>query len=348
MIGEQMQLPTIFSSESAFRQTFEQGLAKLLCHGGVGEFVLVCANASNEMGIQQHLKTGISLCFEQYERQFSEHPEGVIESAMDDDVAVFLHLEGLGIDNLEQSRTRREGDWELQFNQMRSFRPKRNAVKKMDSIRVGFDPDGFHFNKPFLREETVWTGELLGRQVDLLYNKFPFAELHGLLVIDRELCKPQYLIQEHHDYLWHVAESLGKRLAGIGFGYNATGAFSSVNHLHFQMFVREQPLAVELDHWQHNGGERDYPAHCDLFDNPSDSWKFIETLHAANITYNLLYRPGQVYCFPRKMQGSFQHSDWTTGFTWVEMAGEILVSDLEQYERLTSEDIELEYQKLSS
>ena len=341
-----MELPTIFSSETVFRQTFEQGLAELLCHGGIGEFILVCANASNEKKIQQHLTAGINLCFEQYEQQFSEHPEGVIDSAMDDDVSVYLHLEALGIDNLEQSCTRKEHVWELQFNQMRSFRPERNAVKIIDSNRVDFDPEGFHFNKPFLRDETIWAGDLLGRKVDLLYNKFPFAELHGLLVLERELCKPQYLLQEYHDYLWSLAEVLGNNLPGIGFGYNATGAFSSVNHLHFQMFSRAQPLVVELDSWQHHGGAHEYPAHCEVFDDVSEGWKYIEELHAANITYNLLYRPGRLYCFPRKFQGTFQHAGWTTGFTWIEMAGEILVPKFKRYEVLTAEDIEAEFEKL--
>ena len=35
--------------------------------------------------------------------------------------------------------------------------------------------------------------------------------------------------------------------------------------------------------------------------------KRIEELHAGNITYNLLYRPGLVYIVPRAMQGSYEH-----------------------------------------
>ena len=341
-----MKLPTIFTDESLFRQTFEDGLGKLLVHGNVGEFILVCANASNEENLRQHLEAGINHSFEQYEKQFAEHPEKIIDSSGEDDISVYFHIEALGIENLEQSTSRRDDVWELQFNQMRSFRPKRNSVKLVETIHNDFDPDGFHFNKPFLRDETIWAGDLLGRKVDLLYNKFPFAELHSVLVVEREACKPQVLLKECHAYLWSVAEALDNTLPGVGFGYNATGAFASINHLHYQMFVRKELLTVEFNCWQHNGGKREYPALCMVFENAADSWDAIEQLHADDITYNLLYRPGKIYIFPRKFQGTFQHAGWTTGFTWIEMAGEILVPKPRDYEEVTADDIVAEFEKV--
>ena len=346
MLINTMNFPKIFSNKSLFRQNFEHGLAELLTRGGLGEFILVCANASIEPVLQAHLEEGIGLRFKEYERRFSDHPEDMIDSAMDDDVAVFLQLEALGINGLEQGRTRSEGVWELQFNQLRSFRPTRNATKIMTSLRSDFDPQGFHFNRTFLGKEIFWAGELMGRKIDLFYNKFPFAKLHGLLVPDRDRCLPQCLLKEYHDYIWQLAETVGESMPGTGFGYNATSAFSSVNHFHVQMFVREEPLPVALDIWQHNGGTEEYPARCEVFTTPVSAWEFIQQLHVDNIAYNLLYLPGRLFCFPRKMQGSYQHADWTSGFTWYELAGEMLVSQLEQYEELNVKDIEEEFAKL--
>lgn len=209
-----------------------------------------------------------------------------------------------------------------------------------------FNENGFHFNKPFLRKECFWSGELQGREVELLYNKFPFVDFHALLVPQREHDAPQFLTHDDHRYMCRLCEELGATLDGVGFGYNAYGAFSSVNHLHFQMFLRSQPLPVQLTQWLHNGGTVSYPSRVEHFDNAEDAWGYIEVLHQSEQSYNLLYLPGEIYCLPRLQQGTYSHNDWTAGFAWYEMCGGMVCFRQEDYDQLTEEMISGEFSRL--
>lgn len=67
----------------------------------------------------------------------------------------------------------------------------------------------------------------------------------------------------------------------------------------------------------------------------------------TNIAYNLLYFPGRVYCFLRKMQGSYIHAEWTPGFSWYELAGGILTANHDSYAALTESDINAEFKLLN-
>ena len=136
-------------------------------------------------------------------------------------------------------------------------------------------------------------------------------------------------------------------MKGVAAGYNSRGAFSSVNHLHFQLFIREKELPVTAKKWQHNGGAEVYPAACHVFSSTKESGEFIEHLHKTNTAYNLLYFPGSMYCFPRKMQGSYTHAEWTAGFSWYELAGGILTANQDSYATLTKSDINTEFRLLS-
>ena len=248
--------------------------------------------------------------------------------------ALFLKLIALGFQGIGTTESRAAGPWEIQFNLLRAFRPKRMSSSLTRGSQVPFDPAGFHFNKPFLRKETFWSGQLRGRSVDLLYNKFPFVELHGLLVPDREATLPQFLSRPYHQFVWELAQEWGSGLPGMGFGYNGYGAHASVNHLHFQMFVRDRPLPLLAPQWQHNGGEREYPTPCAVFDRPDEAWRYLDHLHREEEPYNLLYLPGRLYCLPRAHQGNYQPAPWSGGFAWYEMAGGTVAFNREQYQAL--------------
>ena len=75
--------------------------------------------------------------------------------------------------------------------------------------------------------------------------------------------------------------------------------------------------------------------------------QYIQQLHASNTAYNLLYLPGRVYCFPRKMQGTYKHAEWTPGFSWYEVSGGILTANQDSYQALTSTDIKHEFSLLT-
>lgn len=340
---------TIFASPETFSLAFINGLEEMLQqHQGLGVFILVCANAGFDARIQKVLEKPLQQRFDEYSKLYRDAlRSGRTLSDADDDVLVFLKLMAIGFDALQPTQRRMEGEWEIQFNQLRAFRPPRMANTKVESLHVPFNENGFHFNKPFLRKEAFWAGELQGREVELLYNKFPFVDYHGLLVPQREHEAPQFLTHDDHRYMWRVTEKLGTTLPGVGFSYNAYGAYSSVNHLHFQMFLREQPLPVQSSQWQHNGGSEPYPSRVERFYNAEAAWRYIETMHRGGESYNLLYLPGEIYCLPRRIQGSYQHAAWTAGFAWYEMCGGMVSFSQENYSGLNSEAIEAEFAKLS-
>ena len=208
-----------------------------------------------------------------------------------------------------------------------------------DAISLPFNPDGFHFNKPFLRKEIFWHGWLAGRYGALFFNKYPFVDLHGLLVPEPNRMHPQFLREEDLEYLWHITEVLDRSLPGVGFGYNSFGAGASVNHLHFQMFLRPRDLPVTRAQWRHNGGTTDYPSGCHRFDSLSAAWSFVSDLHRRETSYNLLALPGVLYCFPRRRQGSYYPEAWSGSLAWYEMTGGFASFEEQEFSSLEAETL---------
>lgn len=330
-----------FRSKQAFREAFESGLERLLeDEDGLGPFILVLANATFDPAIDERLRHRLVRRF----NELAEHCRRVFAAGREpdeppDDLTVFLKLMAIGFEAVEPRRRRLVGPWEIQFNQVRSLRPKRAAGERPTGIRAPFDERAFHFNKPFLRRETFWSGSLAGLDLDLLYNKFPFADLHALLVPQRRSNEPQFLTEVRHREVWDLCERLAPRLPGVGFGYNSYGAFASVNHLHFQMFVRDHPLPVAADRWRHNGGDEPYPARCERFGAVQVAWERIAGLHAEEISYNLIYLPGSLLCLPRQRQGAYPVPDWCGGQAWYEMAGGVVAFNVDDFRGLSSANV---------
>lgn len=309
-----MTQPPLFASPEAFRDAFVAGLDRQLAEPGLGTFILVLANASFDADIWPVLR-------DRLERRFAELSDEVAAALRsgrkldypEDDLVVFLKLMAMGFAAITPTEFRRAGPWELQYNPLRALRPARASGQKVETVTPpAFNPAGFQFNKPFLRPEILWQGTLRSHAFRLLYNKFPFAHLHGLLVPDPERGLPQMLSQEWHHAVWHLAADLAPTLPGLGIAYNSYGAQASVNHLHFQLFVRADGLPLQDGRWRHNGGAEAYPATCHVFDSALDAWLFLNGLHSADTAYNLVYAPGRLYCLPRRFLGSH---------AWYEMAG---------------------------
>lgn len=338
----------IFSSRDALQAAFEERLHRMLGIDELGVFILVLANASFEPAMFERMRDALAGAFAVW-RQRSSQNDTVFQQAAPDDRAVFERLCLYGFDNLTATRWKRLGPWQLQFNPIRAFRPSRMSGTRVETLYKSFDPAGFHFNKPFLRKEILWEGELAGEPLRLLYNKFPFAPLHGLLVPHPSADHPQYLTESLHGAIWRVAQRIGAGVPDVGFAYNAYGAFSSVNHLHFQMFVAECGglYPIESAHWRHNGGPHPYPLVVDVFDDERSSWEALQALHACDCAYNLLYRPGRLYVVERAMQGSHVQSEWTGGFAWSEVAGAVTVFNEDDFARLTADDIDAELRALA-
>jgi len=312
----------IFDSPENHRCAFNAGLRKLLEDDSAGAFILALANATFDPGVWSELHTRLherlGVWRQRYQGMLAEGGE---PADAPDDIAVMLRLLVVGFERLTPTEFRQLGDWEVQFNLLRAFRPKRMAGESVISLRKPFDAQSFHFDKPFLQAEVFWRGELAGRAVQLLYNKFPFVEQHGLLVPEPGRHLPQFLGAEDHHWLFDLCAEIGERIPGFGVGYNAHGAYASVNHLHFQTFVRERVLPLRAPRWRHNGGNRDYPTVCHHFDSAGAAWAFIADLHRRQIAYNLLYVSGHCYCLPRCFQGSYPNPTWSGGFAWYELSG---------------------------
>ncbi|MEW8015460.1 MAG: hypothetical protein AB2807_11975 [Candidatus Sedimenticola endophacoides] len=333
---------TPFNDPERFRRVFERQLDQLLSdYDELGVYILVLANAGYDAVIWDDLHRHLEQKHAALARALdAEETGGLPVDGSPDDRSVFRKLMDLGFDNLQPTRLRGVAHWELQFNQLRAFRPARMTQERVVGISAPFDPKGFHFNRPFLRKETFWHGDLGGRECSLLYNKFPFVEMHGLLVPAPREQRPQLLTRPDHDYLWAVCEMLGRRLPGVGFGYNSYGAGASVNHLHFQMFLRSHPLPVADPGWRHNGGDETYPAHCYRFTDPAPAWDLLEQLHRREVSYNLVYLPGVLCCLPRSKQGSFDEVSWSGGFAWYEMAGGFTTFDQDEFEAIGAVQID--------
>jgi hypothetical protein len=336
LLGVERSMPQLpFTSADQFRQHFTHGLSCLLRDPGLGAYVLVLANASFERQLLDTLRSPLLKGYNRLAKQCRERFGADWQvDRVSDDLSVFLKLMAIGFEGLQPTRFRKLSDWELQFNPLRAFRPPRMTAEAVSGISRPFDPAGFHFNKAFLRYEAFWRGELLGEPVAFLYNKFPFVSLHGLLVPDGEAQHPQLLTRHYHEYVWRLCETLGENLPGWGVGYNSYGAYASVNHLHFQTFLRDTPLPVTREVWEHRGGERPYPLKCEVYAGMEEAWQRIESLHRAACSYNLIYRPGRLYCLPRRTQGTYEAATWSSGFAWYEVAGGFTTSCVEDFERL--------------
>ncbi len=324
-----------FCDTEHLRHAFIAGLRPLLAQQSLGAFILLAANATFDppvlAALGPELRTQYAALLARYRGALAA---GLPLSEVEEDLLVFLKIAAIDFAALQPTERRRIGPWQVQFNHLRSFRPKRISQQPPQGISAPFEERAFHFNKPFMQREIFWRGELGGLGVDLYYNKYPFAELHTLLVPERERCLPQYLQRAQHDYAWRVMEQLGTTLPGAGIGYNSYGAFASVNHLHFQLYVGSAALPVEDARWQHNGGSEPYPAACTACSDSAAAWQAIAALHRSATPYSLLYRPGRLWLFPRRPQGMLAPPPWSSGFTWSEMAGAIVTFNRTAYAEL--------------
>lgn len=332
---------TPFNSAADLEQAFARGLLDMLDrHGDLGVYILALANAAYETALWQRLRGALAARHLQHAEAISATlRQGRRPQAPEDDLLVFLQLMALGFEHVPPVRWRRLGPWSLQFNPIRALRPPRASSGKVEGLQRPFDAAGFHFNKPFLEREVLWAGPLAGKPVRLLYNKFPFARLHGLLVPEPEAQHPQWLTPEMHAWAWETCAVLGQTLPDMGLAYNSLGAQASVNHLHFQSFMAAPDLPLLAPDFSHNGGRQPYPLACRVADQVQEAWSILERLHRQATPYNLIYTPGRVHILPRLPQGSRPLPAWCGGLAWSELAGELTVFSREDFDGLQETDI---------
>lgn len=331
----------LFSSPAALEQAFARGLSDMLAdHPGLGVYVLGLANAAYDDGLWARLRV---LLIQRHQRHAAEITtalrRGLRLQEPEDDLLVFLKLMAIGFDDVVTTTWRQAGPWRIQFNPIRALRPPRASDSQAEGLRRPFDGLGFHFNKPFLAKEVLWEGELAGKTARLLYNKFPFAQLHGLLVPEPQRELPQWLTPELHGWAWDVVAALGEGLPDFGLAYNSLGAQASVNHLHFQSFMAAPELPLLAPRFAHNGGTETYPLPCEVTGSAEDAWLLLDGLHERGTPYNLVYTPGRLHILPRQPQGIHPNPPWGAGLAWSELAGVMTVFSREDFETLLEPDI---------
>lgn len=325
----------VTDSAAAFQHLFVDTLRNMLSPHEAGAFILVLANSMQDTELSNMLRHDLYANFKAVQINVQQ---AVLEVTRDD-LAVFKAIEDVGIGSITCWQSHGVGNWELVYNPMRALRPARASSEAIDSIKQPFDEDRFNFNKPFLRPEILWQGNWQRSQLRVLYNKFPFAPYHLIIVPDAEMQLPQYLTADYHSMMWSLVEQQQLVLPGFAAGYNSLGACASVNQLHFQSFVREHQLPVELPYWKHNGGNDQYPMKSIAFNSTADSWKQIDEYHQNNQPYNLLYRPGRCYVLPRRKQGSEDVAPRVRGAGWIEQCGVFNVSDIAELESVSADEI---------
>ena len=262
----------------------------------------------------------------------------------------------IGLENLEAVEYRKvDGggvDYLLNYNQLRSFRPAR--MSKTDNIQLDmpFNSEGFHFAKQFLEKEIFAEDEIDGKQLSLLYNKFPFIDYHALLVVDKAKHNNQYLTQKYLDYIINLQTRTQQQCPDFVITYNSLGAGASVNHLHFHTYLENTPLTIFSAQFTHNGGEQPYPATCRVFSNSNEAWQTIDTLHNNNTPYNLLIKDNKIYCLPRTFLPKKVPGNEFTGvnaslFGWADMAGLINVDNRKLLTELSAAKIILSLESVS-
>ena len=326
-----------------FQQQFTAGLKQMLNADELGAFILVLANSMQDQTLHAELTPELSAIFKRLQAHYRD---GVLNGAPDD-LDVFATLNDSGIDDYGTWTVRQPDPWRTVFNPLRALRPARASKEKFETLKRPFDDTAFHFDKPFLRPEIMGEEAFAGKRLRVMYHKFPFAPYHLLILIEAAAHHPQYLDGETHALLWRLVEETAGQMPNIGIAYNSLGAGASINHLHAHSFLQQAPLAIEKNHWQHNGGETPYPITCHKLTSLSEGKQLISDMHADNQPFNLLYRPGLCYAIPRKPQGSVTLPPWMGVAAWYELSGAFNLSDRAVFETLTADDIHSALQRLA-
>lgn len=325
----------VAADADAFLHLFTDTLRNMLSADEAGAFILVLANSMQDEELRNSLK-------HELDANFKAVQDAICRGRLDitaDDLAVFEAIEAAGPDSLSCWQRHKTAEWELVYNPMRALRPVRASGEAVDGIRQPFNEAGFHFNKPFLRPEILWQDDWQGLQLRVLYNKFPFAPYHLIIVPGPVMQMPQYLTADYHGMMWKLVDQQQAVMPGFGAGYNSLGACASVNQLHFQSFVRTELLPIEQRKWEHNGGEDLYPMNCHVFDSAEHSWALIDHYHNIDQPYNLCYRADRCYVLPRRLQGSEAVLPRVRGAGWIEACGVFNVSDYPELESVSADEI---------
>ena len=239
-------------------------------------------------------------------------------------------------------RTRSDGiePFEIRYAGFRAFRPTSKRPDPDATLDMPFDGS---FDFADVDEEVFASCSERGRTYDFLFNKYPFSPYLFLIVPDRMGRHNQFLDEVRDaDVLGFVWSLVVGEDRGLRVGYNASGASSSVNQMHFQGYFASQML-VPLESWLSSGRSlSDWPlrgARMVPVDRGVEGvLAFIAEMNerfrsGEDVAYTLEFFPSGVVCMPRRgertsaYRSSIEQLTYSTGFGFAEMAGTIIAQE---------------------
>lgn len=258
-------------------------------------------------------------------------------------------VDNLGLIRIEFPERIVVGEFIVNYNFIRGFKPKR-AGRILDAkLNTLFDPYEFHYGKEEVEPEVFVTEKFSQTlNIDFMFNRYPFAPYHFLFVPNRKSGHNQFLDSDKDreiiESAWHKVHESGLG-PGVRLCYNSNGAHASVNHLHFQGFFLVDGWNLPIEKFLVNGEfkEKGFYMKGESFIPERDAVRgltaFIKEMNDRDskkekIAYCFYMTPKGIVCFPRKHQGDKHYLDLlgdptdpaiiTTGFAFYEMLGEIL------------------------
>ncbi len=220
----------------------------------------------------------------------------------------------------------------LQYNELRSFRPRRESTTATPTVHRPFEPAKFNFTH--ISGERYWQGSFGNKLLACYYNKYPFAPYHTSLVPDPDSDHEQFLTQPYHELAWNFLQALAGEQPKAVLGYNSLGSYASINHLHFQLVADGHKLPL-----LHSKNLTTYPIPVTEHQNIQTAWRQIAHLQATQQPFNLIYSAGRMIVIERQFQGTYPQPNWTTGFAWYELCGGIITVSEDAFDRITDDDI---------
>jgi hypothetical protein len=248
-----------------------------------------------------------------------------------------------GIVRIDRPRKIPIGEFLLQYNYIRGFRPLRGAQRKDIHLDepIQFDYDkgqfkDFNYTNAECSAEQFATVTHEGMPIDILFNRYPFAPYHFLWVPDRRPKDVRNIRSEflHPEKDAAIIEAAWYLVTEQGFGngirlcYNSNGAHASANQLHLQGFFVTQDWEPPFEEIvrQHDGssgklkdcyfqGARwlsksdGVPGLIDFVDEMNRKYReYLEhPSERERVAYNLCLTPSGIACFPRKHQADEQY-----------------------------------------
>ncbi|MBP9095857.1 MAG: hypothetical protein KBG21_04555, partial [Ignavibacteria bacterium] len=133
-------LPDLFKSKDNFIKVYDGYLLNLLkkeiSYNDLGILILLSAQATFNKDLYKKTFFRLNSIYKKLSKEINNIPDNL----KNDDYFVALKILEIGWENIEKVSFKKLNSlWDVQYNQLRTFKPRRNAVEKISSIYKKFD-----------------------------------------------------------------------------------------------------------------------------------------------------------------------------------------------------------------